>query len=124
MKKAVSRNFAILSILIVVTCYGYATSKPIARSNDWDNDENRFENARVVEITDSRLSIIASSGVEHVIAVDADHTDVKRDGKIVSLKDLRVGDIVSVELDEKNAVMFAKNIELNSNSGFVARNRR
>jgi hypothetical protein len=124
MKKAVSRNFAILSLLIVVACYGYATPGPTARTHDWDNDDNRFENARVVEVTDSRISIIASDGIEHVIAVDADHTDVKRDGKIVSLKDLRVGDIVSVQLDEKNAVMFAKNIELNGNSRFVARNRR
>jgi hypothetical protein len=124
MKKTASRNFAILSLLIAVTCYGYATPRPIARTHDWNNDENRFENACVVEITDSRISIIASSGIEHVIAVDSDHTDVKRDGKIVSLKDLRVGDIVSVQLDEKNPVMFAKNIELNRNSRFVARNQR
>ncbi len=38
--------------------------------------------------------------------------------KIVSLKDVKEGDIVTVELDESSAVKFAKNIvtEVQSNS--------
>jgi hypothetical protein len=124
MRKAVFRNLALLSLTIAISCYAHAASGRILKTQDGDNNENRFERARVVEVTDTRISIIASSGVEHVVAVDSDYTNVKRDGKIVSLKDLRVGDIVSIQLDEKNPVMFAKNIELNSDSRFVARSQR
>jgi hypothetical protein len=46
------------------------------------------------------------------------------DGLVVALQDLREGDVVTVELDANNPMMFAKNISMRSDQGEVARNRR
>lgn len=78
-------------------------------SNDDDTDSKLVE-AKVVEVTDTRISVIARTGVEHVIALDGAETKVQLAGKVVSAKDVRVGDIINIELDENNPVKFAKNI--------------
>jgi hypothetical protein len=65
---------------------------------------------------------MARTGIEHVIAVDSATTKVTMDGKLVSLKDIREGDVVTVELDAKKPVKFAKNILMRSEE--VARVRR
>src|SRR3712207_3095403 len=69
--------------------------------NDGDSD-TRMVDAKVVEVTERRISVIARTGVEHVIAIDDTTTKVSVKGKPVSLKDLRKGDVVTVELDELN----------------------
>jgi hypothetical protein len=93
--------------------------------NDEKDTDTRLVNARVVEITDARLSVMAQTGVEHVIAIDMEKTRVTRDGQSVSIKEVREGDIITVELDEVNPVKFAKNISMRGNATTaVARNRR
>lgn len=74
----------------------------------------RMVGAEVVEVADSHISVMAQTGVEHVIAVDNVKTKVTLDGKVISLKDVREGDVVTVELDAKNPVMFAKTISMRS----------
>ena len=89
-----------------------------------EDTDTRFVNARVVEITDARLSVIAQTGVEHVIAVDREKTRVTINGRSVSLKDVREGDIITIDLDEANPIKFAKNISMRADQMAVARNRR
>lgn len=103
-------------------------SVAVRAASDGDNGEDtdlRLVDARVVEVTDTRISVIARTGVEHVIAIDRADTKVTIDGDEVSLKDLREGDVITVELDAQNPMMFAKNISLRSDNNVeVARNRR
>ena len=97
-----------------------ASSDPSA---DQDTD-TRMVDARVVEVTDARISVIARTGVEHVIAVDRLDTRVTIDGQVVSLKDVREGDVITTELDAYNSIKFAKNIAVGSSSVEIARHRR
>ena len=76
------------------------------------------------EDTDTRISVIARTGVEHVIAIDRTDTKVTIDGMGVSLQDVREGDVVTVELDANNPMKFARNILMRSDQVEVARNRR
>ena len=80
-------------------------------SDDSDTD-TRMVDAKVVEVTEHRISVIARTGVEHVIAIDDSGTKVSVKGKAVALKDLRKGDVVTVELDELNPLKFAKQISI------------
>jgi hypothetical protein len=89
-----------------------------------EDTDTRMVDAKVVEVTDARISVIARSGVEHVIAVDRTDTRVTIDGVLVSLKDVREGDLITVELDANNPVKFARNISMRSDHAEVARNRR
>jgi hypothetical protein len=91
---------------------------------DERDTDNRLVNAMVVEITDARVSVMAQTGVEHVIAIDMEKTRVTRDGQNVSIKEVREGDVITIELDEKNPVKFAKNISMQADSTAMARNRR
>jgi len=68
--------------------------------------------------------VMARTGVEHVISVDREGTKVTIDGEAVSLKDVREGDIVTIELDAQKPVKFAKNISMRSEQSQVARVRR
>jgi hypothetical protein len=96
-----------------------------ATINDADEDtDTRISQARVVEIAETRISVMARTNVEHVIAVDGAVTKVTIDGKAVSLKDVREGDIVTVELDAQKPVKFAKNIQMRASQSQVARVRR
>jgi hypothetical protein len=91
--------------------------------SDEDTD-TRIVEARVVEVAEAHVSVMARTGVEHVIAVDREGTKVLINGEVVSLKDLREGDVVTVELDAQKPVKFALNIELRSGGSQVARVRR
>ena len=102
----------LLTILLTV----FSTSVAAAVHSDDDSD-TRMVNVEVFEVSDTRISVIAQSGVEHVIAVDSANTKVKIDGKIVSLKDVRRGYIVTIELDELNPLKLAKNIDVAPKSG-------
>jgi hypothetical protein len=91
--------------------------------NDEDTD-TRLVEARVVEVAEGHVSVVARTGVEHVIAVDREGTKVTINGQAVSLKDLREGDVVTVELDAQKPVKFARNIELLPGGAQLARVRR
>jgi len=92
-------------------------------TNDEDTD-TRLVSATVVEVAEGHVSVVARTGVEHVIAVDREGTKVTINGAVVSLKDLREGDVVTVELDAQKPVKFAKNIELRALGSQLARVRR
>jgi hypothetical protein len=91
---------------------------------DESDTDTRLVNAEVLEITDARISVRAQTGVEHVIAIDTEKTRVTREGKSVSIKEVREGDVITIELDEKNPVKFARNISMKADTSAVARNRR
>ncbi|HVF87745.1 MAG TPA: hypothetical protein VM866_09150 [Pyrinomonadaceae bacterium] len=116
------QTITVFLFTIVMTMF--ANKGMAAINNDPDTD-TRIVEARVVEATDTRISVVAQTGVEHVIAVDGAGTKVKIEGQAVSPKDVRVGDIITVELDEMNPVKFAKNIDVTLSSGSqVARARQ
>jgi len=73
--------------------------------------------AKVVEVNERHNSVVARTGVEHVIATDSADTRVTQEGKRVSLKDLKVGDVVTVELDEQSQVKFARHISIGAGAG-------
>ncbi|HKR02868.1 MAG TPA: hypothetical protein VJT09_19475 [Pyrinomonadaceae bacterium] len=99
------------------------TNLAAARGGD-DDTETRIAQAKVVEVAESHISVMARSGLEHVIAVDREGTKVTVDGRVVSLKEVREGDVVTIELDAQKPVKFAKNIEMRSGQSQVARVRR
>jgi hypothetical protein len=109
-----------LLLLLMVSDLSFAA----LQSGRDNNTDNEFINAKVVEITDTRIAVIAETGVEHVIAVDANRTKVTADGFPVSVRELRIGDIVSVKLDAANRVMFAQAIQLDPGRSKLASNRR
>ena len=117
------RHLAVIFAALLLSFFPIAVQA--ATSGDGGEDTDlRLVDAKVVEVTDARISVIASTGVEHVIAIDRADTKVTMDGDEVSLKDLREGDVITIELDAKNPVKFARNISLRSDSVEVARNRR
>lgn len=96
-----------------------------ARNNDTEDTETRLVNARVVEATATRISVIAQTGVEHVIAIGEGRTEVTIDGEKVKLKDVREDDVITVELDPRDEMKFAKNIQIANTDGTqLARIRR
>lgn len=100
----------------------FTTAIQAASDGSNDDTDTNIIGARVVELAESHISVMARTGIEHVIAVDSAATKVTIDGKLVSLKDIREGDVVTVELDAKKPVKFAKNILMRSEE--VARVRR
>ena len=89
-----------------------------------EDTDNLIVQARVVEVAEAHISVMARSGVEHVIAVDREGTKVTIDGRVVSLKDVREGDVATIELDAHKQVKFARNISMRSEQSQVARVRR
>lgn len=84
-----------------------------ASAFDGDDDTDlRLVNARVVEVNDRHISVVARTGVEHVIAINRADTHVKRGGRSVTCAELQKNDIVTVELDEARQVKFAKQIDI------------
>ena len=73
--------------------------------------------ARVVEVNHVHISVVARTGVEHVIAIEQGNTKVKRAGRDVACTDLRKDDLVTVELDDTKQVKFAKQIEITRPAG-------
>jgi hypothetical protein len=115
-----SKPLAALLAALLLTFFSTAIQ---AQSNDGKEDtDTHIAGARVVEVAEAHISVMARTGVEHVIAVDSAGTKVTIDGKTVSLKDIREGDVITVELDAKRPVKFAKNIVMRSEQ--IARVRR
>jgi hypothetical protein len=113
------------AFFVSMTIMLFAVNARAGGSGDEKDTDTRLVNAKVVEITDARVSVMAQTGVEHVIAIDIDKTRVTRDGQNVSIKEVREGDIITIELDERNPVKFAMNIVMKTDSTTaVARNRR
>ena len=106
------------TLLLIVVSSGIRA----AVNNDNDDTDTRIEGARVVEVAESHISVVARSGVEHVVAVDAAGTKVTRSGGTACIKDLRNGDIVTMDLDAKKPVKFATHISVRSEQ--VAKVRR
>ena len=110
---------------VLLLAFFYTNALAVSDPEEGKDTDTRMINAKVVEVNDSHISVIARTGVEHVIAVDRNDTSITRDGKIVSLKDLREGDVVTVELDANKKMKFAKNISLRpAQVEMTARNRR
>ncbi len=103
-------NRAILGILAFALMLG--TNVAQAASLDDNDTEGRLVNVRVVEVSDTRISVVTADGVEHVISVCQINTQVKRGKQYVHCKDLRVDDVVTIVLDEEKPIKFAKNIEV------------
>jgi hypothetical protein len=118
------RRYLVVKIFAALLMAFFPAVVWAATDGDGEDTDLRLIDARVVEITDARISVIARTGVEHVIAVDRVDTKVTIDGKAVSLKDVREGDVITVELDPQNPMKFAKNISMRSDAIEVARNRR
>lgn len=115
---------------LILTAFGlmflisFCVATALAAGGGEDTD-TRFVNARVVEVNDHHISIIARSGVEHVIAIDGEGTRVSKGEKVVSLKDVRVGDLITIELDEEHPIKLARSISVAQPSDTqVARNPR
>jgi hypothetical protein len=119
-KKMKQRRRASLFASILLLTF---STVALAADEPREDTDTRMTAAEVVEVTDMRISVISRSGIEHVIAIDNSDTKVMLEGNVVSLKDLRKGDIVTVELDEKSPVKFARNIaiSLQANNALVAR---
>jgi len=96
----------IMGILVSVAAQ---TAAQAATPNDGDTDA-RMVDAKVVEVNARHISVVARTGVEHVIATDAADTHVVRKGKRVKFKEVKVGDLVTVELDASKDVKFARHI--------------
>jgi hypothetical protein len=117
-RKALASVLAAMLLMLFSNAI-YATT--IGSDEDTDN---RFVQAKIVEVAETHISVMARTGVEHVIAVDRKGTKVTIDGQVVSLKDVREGDIATIELDAQRQVKFARNITLRSEQSQVARVRR
>jgi hypothetical protein len=123
------RQRYLVTVLALALLALFSSAATVARAavniEDANEDtDTRMIDARVVEVTDTRISVIARTGVEHVIAIDRTDTKVTIDGMGVSLQDVREGDVVTVELDANNPMKFARNILMRSDQVEVARNRR
>ena len=116
------KTLAGVAAAVLLTFFSIGIKAAPAR-NDEDTD-TRLVEARVVEVAEGHVSVMARTGVEHVIAVDREGTKVTINGTAVSLKDLREDDIVTIELDAQKPVKFAKNIELRAFGSQLARVRR
>jgi hypothetical protein len=95
-----------LSILVALA----AQTAALAATPKDDDTDAQMVDAKVVEVNDTHISVVARTGVEHVIATDAADTHVIRKGKRVKFKELKVGDLVTVELDASKSVKFARHI--------------
>lgn len=100
------RSLAIVMGILVTLA---ANTAAVVAQQDEDTDA-RMVDAQVVEVNDQHISVIARTGVEHVIATDTADTHVVRKGKRVKFKEVKVGDLVTVELDASKDVKFARHI--------------
>lgn len=112
------------SILAAAVLAFFSTAALAAVNNDDEDTDLNIINARVVEVAEGHISVIARDGVEHVIKIDNAETKVMIEGQEVSLKDVREGDVITVELDEQNPVKFARTISMSSAQVQVAKVRR
>lgn len=97
-------------------------SAPIPPAAPAGDTDTRMIGARVVEVTSAHISVVARTGVEHVIAISDEGTKVTLNDSPVALQNLHEGDTVNVELDARNPMMFAKAVHIRDDAQ-VARNR-
>jgi nitrite reductase/ring-hydroxylating ferredoxin subunit len=100
---------------MMLTLAAYAPA--LAASDGAGDTDVRKVDAKVVEVNEQHISIVARTGVEHVIATDAADTHVTLRGKRVGLKKLRVGDVVTVDLDASSQMKFARRIVIGEQAG-------
>ena len=89
----------------------------LAATRDGEDTDVRLVDAKVVEVNERHISVVARTGVEHVIATDSDDTHVTLQGSRVAFKELQVGDTVTVELDAANPLKFARRIVIGEQAG-------
>ena len=106
-----------LASLIAVVLALAAYAPALAASDGEKDSDTVMVDAKVVEVNQSHISVVARTGVEHVIATDAADTHVTLKGKRVNVKRLRVGDVVTVELDALNPLKFARRIVIGDQGG-------
>jgi hypothetical protein len=107
---------SLFAVLLTLAAYAPALAASDAGQKDTDV---RMVDAKVVEVNKRHISIVARTGVEHVIATDAADTHVTHKGKRIDLKRLRVGDVVTVDLDVENPQKFARRIVIGEQAGEV-----
>ena len=105
-----------LTALFAIVLTAFIAAPALALATDGEDTDTRFVNAKVVEVTEDHISVFARTGVEHVIATADTDTKVTREGKLISLRDLRQGDIVTVELDADRQLKFARHIDIAARS--------
>jgi len=103
-------------IAVMLTLAAYAPALAASDGAQTDTDVRKVD-AKVVEVNARHISIVARTGVEHVIATDAADTHVTLRGKRVELKKLRVGDVVTVDLDASSQMKFARRIVIGEQAG-------
>ena len=113
-----------LAFLIAVLLCAAAHAPALAAAQNGEDTDVRLVDAKVVEVNNSHISVIASTGVEHVIATDAAGTHVTLKGKRIAFKKLQVGDTVTVELDAANPLKFARRIVIDEQAVALASARR
>lgn len=101
-----------LATVIALVMTALLAAPALAAGTDGEDTDTRMVDAKVVEVTDDHISVIARTGVEHVIATANATTKVTREGQSVSLRDLRQGDTVTVELDAESPLKFARHINI------------
>jgi hypothetical protein len=106
-----------LGILVAFLLSAYIYTPALAAKSGEEDTDARMVDARVVEVNDQHISVIAQTGVEHVIATDAAKTRVTLKGKRIAFKKLKVGDIVTIELDAVNPLKFARRIVVGEEAG-------
>ncbi len=119
MKKRLTAAVTTILVLTFFSINIFAASNNNTSDPKLDTDM-RMIDAKVVEVADTHISVMARTGVEHVIAVDRLDTKAVMDGQSISLKDVREGDVITIELDAKNPIKFAKNISVQPNRDQVA----
>jgi len=112
-RRSLASLFAVLLALAA-----YAPALAASDGEEQDTDVRKVD-AKVVEVNERHISVVARDGVEHVIATDAADTHVTLKGKRIDLKKLRVGDLVTVDLDVENPQKFARRIIIGEQSGEV-----
>ena len=117
------RRRSLVSLFAIVLALAAYT--PALAAADAEEDTNvQMVNAKVVEVNRRHISVVARTGVEHVIATDAADTHVTHKGKRVELKKLRVGDVVTVHLDTANPLKFARRIVIGEQGGSMVASAR
>ena len=106
-----------LTALFAIVLTAFIAAPALALATDGEDTDTRFVDAKVVEVTEDHISVFARTGIEHVIATADTDTKVTREGKLISLRDLRQGDIVTVELDADRQLKFARHINIAARPG-------
>ena len=104
---------SLIAVLLALAAYAPA----LAAGQAEEDTDARMVDAKVVEVNARHISVLARTGVEHVIATDAADTHVTHAGKRVELKKLQVGDVVTVHLDAASQLKFARRIVIGEQAG-------